>query len=220
MIKETDIAEPVEKYLEEAGYKVRSEVKGCDITAVKGETLIVVECKKTASLKLIYQCVDRQEFCDNVYLAIPVENDKKIPNRRDLVKLLKRLELGLITVTFLKKRTRVDIVLEPSENKRKKRVKHRTRIINEINERSGNYNRGGSVGTKLMTAYRERAIEIAEILEEKGPMTAADLKKLGTSPKTYNILYDNHYEWFLKEEGRGKYGLTVRGKEALKHFND
>lgn len=219
MIKEIEISEPIEKYLENLGYKVRSEVKGCDITAVKDEHFVVVECKTSLSLKLIYQCVDRQEFCDNVYLAIPIINSKAIPNRKYLMKLLKRLELGLITVTFMKTKKRVEIVLDPKEYKKKRKLKYRTKVINEIHERSGNYNRGGSVGRELMTAYRERALEIAKLLVEYGSMNTPQLKKHGTSPKTYTILYNNHYKWFFKDEGRGKYGLTEKGKSALLLYN-
>lgn len=220
MIKEVEISEPIEKYLEDLGYKVRSEVKGCDITAIKDEHFIVVECKTSLSLKLIYQCVDRQEFCDNVYLALPIINDKKIPNRKYIMKLLKRLELGLITVTFLKTRKRVDVVLEPKVYKKKKKLKHKAKVLNEINERSGNYNRGGSVGTELITAYRERSIEITRLLVEHGSLSAKELRLLGTSPKTYPILYNNHYGWFFKDEGRGKYSVSQKGKSALLKYNE
>lgn len=220
MIKEVEVSEPIEKYLEDLGYKVRSEVKGCDITAIKNEHFIVVECKTSLSLKLIYQCVDRQEFCENVYLALPILNGKVIPNRKYLMKLLKRLELGLITVSFLKTKKRVDIVLDPKVYKKKRKLKHRNRVITEIHERSGNYNRGGSVGRELMTSYRERALEIAELLVQNGSMSTPQLKKLGTSPKTYTILYNNHYGWFFKDEGHGKYGITEKGKSALQIYKE
>ncbi len=224
-IKEVDIAEPVENYLEDLGYKVRSEVKGCDITAIKDDQLLVVECKKTLSLKLIYQAVDRQEFCENVYLALPIINGKKIPNRKYFIKLLKRLELGLITVTFLKTKTKVEVPLDPKSYKKKKKHKKRKKhkrhqsIVNEINERSGNYNRGGSVKSKLMTAYRESALEIATLLNAEGPLTTPELKKIGTGPKTYTILYKNFYGWFYKETGRGKYGVSEKGKSAIGEYS-
>ncbi|MGL1891044.1 MAG: DUF2161 family putative PD-(D/E)XK-type phosphodiesterase [Spirochaetaceae bacterium] len=218
MILEVDISKPIEDYLESLGYKVRSEVKGCDITALKGEELLVIECKKTLSLKLIYQGVDRQEFCDNVYLALPIIDGKKIPNRKHFMKLLKRLELGLITVTFLKTKTRVDIVLDPKENKKRVRHKKRVSVLNEISERSGNYNKGGSVRSKLMTAYKERAIEIAKLLNLHGALSCSELKKLGTGSKTYSIIYKNFYGWFFKDTGYGKYGLTEKGKHAIGQF--
>lgn len=219
-IKEIDISEPIENYLSDLGYKVRSEVKGCDITAVKSDQLLIIECKKKLSLKLIYQGVDRQEFCDNVYLAIPVYDNKKIPNRKHFMRLLKRLELGLITVTFLKRKIRVDIVLEPAEYKKRKKHKKRSSIINEINNRSGNYNKGGSVKRKIMTAYKESALEIASILEKNGSQTSPQLINQGTSSKTYSILYNNHYGWFVKDEGRGQYGISEKGRSALSEYKE
>lgn len=216
MIKEVEVAKPIELYLESLGYTVRSEVKGCDITAIKDDKLLVVECKTSFSIKLIYQAVDRQEFCDNVYVALPIIGNKAIPNRKHLIKLLKRLELGLITVTFLKTKTKVEVVLDPMIHKKRKRIKKRTSVMREIRERSGNYNVGGSVGVSLMTAYKESAITIASILNEHGSLTASELQKMGCNKKTYTILYKNHYSWFFKDTGRGKYGLTEQGKSALK----
>lgn len=215
MFKEVEVAKPIEKYLEDLGYIVRSEVKSCDITAVKGGKLLVVECKNRFSIKLIYQGVDRQEFCDNVYIALPIIGNKSLPNRKHLIKLLKRLELGLITVTFLKTKTKVDIVLDPMVHKKRNRIKKRNSVMTEIMERSGNYNVGGSVGISLMTAYRENAITIAKLLNEHGSLTAVELKKLGCNQKTYNILYKNYYNWFFKDVGHGKYGLSEQGKSAL-----
>lgn len=215
MIKEVDIAKPVEIFFEELGYRVRSEVKGCDITATKGDELVIIECKTSVSLKLIYQSIDRQEFSDSVYVAIPVFPGKSIPNRKHFTKLLKRLEIGLITVTMLKKGPRVEVQFDPAEYKLKNRKKHRGSVIKEINNRSYNMNTGGSVGKKLMTAYRELSINIAEILKESGPLSAKELRKMGMPDKTYSILYKNYYGWFVKSEGHGKYALTQRGIDAL-----
>lgn len=213
-MKEIDVAKPVENFLENLGYQIRSEVMGCDITAIKGDELIVVECKTTMSLKLIYQAIDRQEFSDSVYIAIPVSQGKRIPNFRYLVKLLKRLELGLITVQHMKTKVKVEAILDPREYRRAKKRKKRASIINEIAERSGNYNTGGSNG-KIMTAYKEASLEIAKTLNENGALAAKELIKLGTVDKTYSILYKNFHGWYEKAEGRGKYKLSSAGKEFL-----
>lgn len=219
-IKEVEISAPIEKYLTDLGYKVRSEVKGCDITAIKDDTLLVVECKKVLSLKLIYQAVDRQEFCDNVYIAIALTDGSKFRNRKHLLKLLRRLELGLIVVTFLKTKTRIDIVLEPKEYKKRRKHKRRASILDEMTNRSGNYNKGGSVKTKIMTAYKENSLQIASVLLNNGPLSSKDLKKMGTCEKTYSILYKNFYGWFQKESKRGQYSITPSGREALATYSD
>ncbi|MBN2617784.1 MAG: hypothetical protein JXR64_05665 [Spirochaetales bacterium] len=217
MIKEIDIAKPVEEFFEDLGFTVRSEVKGCDITAFRGEELIVIECKKMVNLKLIYQAVDRQEFCDSVYLAVPSGAVTR-SNKRSLNKLLKRLELGLIFVHFMKNKTKVEVIFEPKENRRIKKHRKKINIIDEIKQRSGNYNVGGSVGKKLMTAYKENALEIALQLKEKGALSCKELKDLGTSVKTYSILYQNHYGWFFKDSGYGKYGLSDKGIIAVEDY--
>ena len=53
--KETDLYEPIRAFLEEEGYQVQAEVKGCDIAAVKDGQLVIVELKKAFNLKLVYQ---------------------------------------------------------------------------------------------------------------------------------------------------------------------
>lgn len=213
-MKEIDVAKPVEEYLKGLGYHIRSEVKGCDITATKGDELVVVECKTSISLKLIYQAVDRQEFSDSVYIAIPVLSGKRIPNRKFLLKLLKRLELGLIVVHFLKTKKRAEVILDPREFRRTKKRKKRASIISEINERAEHYNTGGSRG-KIMTAYKQASLEIAKLLKENGPLTAKELKTLGTVDKTYSILYKNFHGWYIKTEGRGKYKISQKGIDFL-----
>lgn len=45
-IKETDLYKPIYDYFTKLGYKVNSEVKTYDVTAVKGESLVIIELKK------------------------------------------------------------------------------------------------------------------------------------------------------------------------------
>ena len=68
---ETDLYEPVCRFLEEEGYRVQAEVKDCDIAAEKDGELIIVELKKSFQLKLIYQALDRQSLTEQVFVAIP-----------------------------------------------------------------------------------------------------------------------------------------------------
>lgn len=211
---ETEVAKPVEDFLSNLGYRVRSEVKGCDITATKDDELIVIECKTSISLKLIYQAVDRLEFSDSVYIAIPLLSGKGIPNRKHLLRLLKRLELGLIIVHVLKTKTRVEVVLEPKEYKPRRKLKKRKSILGEIERRSDNKNTGGTRG-KIITAYKESAIFIAEELNKYGPLSAKKLRVLGACEKAHSILYNNFYGWFEKGDKRGEYRLTDKGISAI-----
>ena len=103
--RESDLAPPIQEYLEANGYTVRSEVRNCDITAVKEDDLIVIELKKGFTTDLLIQATDRQRSADSVYVALPAEGELAKRSRfskrwRGIEHLLKRLELGLIVVTF------------------------------------------------------------------------------------------------------------------------
>jgi hypothetical protein len=91
--------------------------------------------------------------------------------------------------------------------------------LEEIAGRTGDYNTGGSVQRKLVTAYREQAIHVACALHRLGPSTPKTLRGLGTSQKTTSILYGNVYGWFERVD-RGLYRLAAQGKDALKDYPD
>ena len=123
--KETDLYEPIRAFLEEEGYQVQAEVKHCDIAAEKNGRLVVVELKRAFGLKLDYQGLERQSLTDEVFVAIP--RPKKGAREKawqDMLRLLKRLELGLLTVALDSPLKTVDVVLTPADsmirkNKRK-----------------------------------------------------------------------------------------------------
>ena len=62
---------PVARFWTERGFTVQAEVKDCDVLAMRGEEMVVVELKTSFQLKLVYQIVERQKFCPLVYAAIP-----------------------------------------------------------------------------------------------------------------------------------------------------
>jgi hypothetical protein len=217
-LKETDLYAPVKEFLERSGYQVRGEVADCDITAVRDDELVVVELKRSFGLKLLVQAVNRQKAADSVYVAIP-----KPPRGRfskgfwDMCHLLERLELGLMTVKLRDGENAVEVVLHPQAKERKRNTRMRRSIIREFTGRSGDYNTGGSSKQALVTAYRECAVRVASCLEKYGPLTAAELRTLGTGAKTYGILDRNVYGWFERVEA-GRYGLHKAGKSALKAY--
>ena len=90
-------------------------------------------------------------------------------------------------------------------------------MIQEIADRSGNYNVGGSTRTPIVTAYRETAIYIAICLRELGPSSPRALRDLGAGKKAGPILASNHYGWFQRL-GYGLYGLTDSGERELDNF--
>jgi hypothetical protein len=219
-LKETDLYLPIKEYLLDQGYKVNGEVLNCDVTAIKDDELIVIELKKTLNLSLITQAVNRQKYADSVYVAVAEPKDNKYSKTwKAALHLLKRLEIGLITISFLKSGKRINIIFHPEEYKPKRSHKKRFNILKEIDNRTYDKNTGGSSKTKLLTAYRENCIFIACCLKKYGPLSPAKLKKLGTGDKTLSILYKNFYNWFDKVD-RGIYKLNSLGKKELKKYPD
>jgi hypothetical protein len=215
-ITESDLAAPVTAYLAAQGWTVRSEVKDCDVAAVRGNDLLVVELKKALTLALLVQAVRRQRLTDTVYLAVPRPGSVWQWRRanRGVLHLLRRLELGLLFVSREPDRDPVEVVLQPLPLARRRKAAARRAVLEEVNQRSADYNTAGSTRRKLMTAYREQAIRIACFLSVNGTLSPKDLRALGTGQKTHAILYDNVYGWFQRV-GTGMYRLAAHGARDI-----
>ena len=213
---ETDLYLPVKTYLEQHGYQVNAEVKNCDIVASKEKDIIVVELKTSINLTLLAQAVSRQSISDSVYIAVPAPRSKN-KQWRNILRVVKRLELGLLLVEEGAMGLVTHKQFDPLPVQRRKNSRKRKAVIKEIAERSGDYNTGGSTRKKLMTAYRETSILIACCLGRLGPSSPKTLRTLGTGEKTTGILGKNHYGWFQRLE-RGLYQVTEAGLlEASSH---
>ena len=227
-IREQDLYQPVHDFLAQRGYSVHGEVRGWDISAAKGDDLVAVELKRSINLSLVLQAVQRQRVADSVYVAVPRPSSRVYPGSRrwrKLTHLLKRLELGLILVSFglpssdASMAASVEIAFHPSPYQRKRDRRARRAIIGEMAGRSGDYNVGGSTNRKIMTAYRETALFIACCLAERGPLSPQRLREMGTGPKTQSILYNNHYGWFERQE-RALYGLKPKAMAEIAEYPD
>ncbi len=221
-ISETDLFNPIREFLIKRGYTVNSEVKNCDITAVKEEELLVVELKSGFNATLLIQAAKRQRLADAVYIAIPMPKTGIFSRKwKDICYLVRRLGLGLLVISFLKSGPRVEVVLEPGpfdhERSRQLNRKKRDGVIAEINNRHGDFNIGGSTRRKLMTAYKENAIQIACYLKKCGPLSPRQLKNLGTGTKTSSILQKNFYGWFERVT-KGLYQITPEGIRSLDSY--
>jgi len=213
--KETDLYEPIRVFLEDEGYHVQAEVKHCDIAALKDGQTVIIELKKNFNLKLVYQALDRQSLTDQVYVAIPrPEKGQGDRTWKDMLKLLKRLELGLITVALDSPLQTVDVILEPSDSLVRKNRKKQERLQAEIENRHIAENVGGMTRQKIMTAYREKAIELCCIIEQFGQISTKQLREMGKGDKYPTILQSNVYQWFERIE-KGVYGLSSQGIEIL-----
>lgn len=222
-IKETDLYKPIYNYFTELGYKVNSEVRSIDVTAVKDDELIIIELKKNINMKLLIQGTKGQRMTDKVYIAIERPNNIMSKQLKDKLYLIRRLELGLIYVSFSGKSPLVQIVYHPKPFDRKKSMslssKKKKSLIKEIEGRCKDFNIGGSNKTKLMTAYKENSIYIACCLEKYGNLSPKELRKLGTGDKTTSILYNNFHEYFTKV-ARGIYGISDKGIDAINTYKD
>lgn len=211
---ETDMYEPLKSYFESRGYTMNAEVCGCDAIAESGGSTIVIEMKKSFSLKLLYQLIDRQGFSNNLYAAVSRPKSLAADSYKNMLKLLKRLNIGLILID-LKSSVQVQVVFEP-EIKGIKDIKGRRgkKIMKELSLRSTNLNTGGSHQKKIVTAYRENAVKIAFYMAYYGMSSIKELKNAGCGSKTASILQNNFYGWF-RRAAYGKYILSDTGMAIL-----
>lgn len=219
VLKESDLYEPIKAFFIENGYKVAGEVKDIDMVASKDDDVIAIELKPTFNLKLVLQAVDRQKMFASVYVAI--FKPKKINRRyKEIVHLLKRLEVGLISVNQLRSGVRVTIEHHPLEYNRQVNHRRKKAVIREIKNRSGIVdNLGGTTKIKRVTAYREQSIAIAVALNMLGDSSPKSVKTLTEIDKTGSILYQNHYGWFDRI-AQGVYCITSKGRAAIEEYKE
>jgi hypothetical protein len=215
--KETALFAPVADWLRRQGYDVQAEVRHCDVVARKGEELVAVELKRSFSLGLLVQAVRRQKAMDSVYVAVPRPARGRFGKAwRDMAMLLRRLDLGCITVNLAVDPPMVKVEFHPPERRISSSYGKTLRraILREIEGRSGAWNVGGSTRTKLMTAYREKAVHAACLLEVHGRLSPAGLRGLGGPANAQAVLYHNHYGWF-ERVAAGVYEIAPEGRTWL-----
>jgi hypothetical protein len=223
-LQEVDLYKSIQRYFSREGYEVYGEVKDCDIVAVKQDELVIVELKLTLSVDLLVQAAKRQKLTDQVYIAIPRPKGRLNSKQwADKCHLVKRLELGLIVVSFPGNGSKADILIHPTPFNRKiatgRNKMKRDAILKEISGRSADFNVGGSSRTKIMTAYKENCIQIACILEKMGPLSPKALKVMGAGDKIPSILTNNYYGWFERIK-RGTYAITEKGRFEVQEYQD
>jgi hypothetical protein len=210
-VRETDLYLPVKRFLEVQGYSVKGEIRECDVVGVRAdEPPVIVELKTSFSLQLVLQGIDRQAITDAVYLAFPP------PKRRqhgDIVKLCKRLGLGILLVTG----DHVEALADPAPYQPRKATKRKAMLLKEFAHRVGDTTQGGSGRVIRMTAYRQDALRCAAFIAKNGPSTPAILRKKAGVVKAPAMLLQDVYGWFVRVE-RGIYGLSPKGEAALVTF--
>ena len=215
---EKELYPPVRDLFEKRGYKVNAEVKDCDMTAVMDDEFIIVELKKNLSVNLLAQGIKRQRTGADVYVAVPKPKQYSFKKFRDTFSVIKKLELGLIFVSLRGNHSFAEIVIEPKPyTSTYKNTKKKKQIMDEINGRTIETNTGGVTGTKIVTAYTEKCIHIACILDMYGDLSPKQIREKGGADNTASILRYNVYGWFHKIE-KGIYAITDDGRKGLLEY--
>ena len=213
--KESDLYKPVCDYFTSLGYDVQAEVNSCDLVANKNGETVIAELKTSFCLKLIYQALERQSMTDLVYIVIPrPKKGAKGPQWRNMLKLMKKLNIGIITVAMDSPLRFVEVISVPEVLGTAKNSRKKEELNKELLSRNMHSNTGGINRTKILTAYREKSIFVlcaAEILGELSPSDAARIT--GIENAGY-ILSRNYYKWF-KKISKGVYGISEEGRAAL-----
>ena len=227
-ICEASLSDPCKAWLKEKECVVSAEVKSVDLLGIfrceQDEISIAIELKLKLNLELILQAVERQKIVDYVYIAVPHEY-KVLESKRfkKIQLLLRRLNVGLLTVNFRSMKPYVTEIIEakPYDFEKSRRIadKKKQALLKEFHSRITDSNDGGVTRRKVMTAYREQSLLIAHHLSKQETMTIKSLKALGVSEKAGVILRNNHYNWF-ERVSKGCYQLTESGVEAVEAHQD
>lgn len=213
-MKESDLYMPVKRFLEAQRYEVKGEIHHCDVFAVRdAEEPVVVELKLSLSLNVMLQAVDRLAVAPTVYIGVPTRDRTLKTRRRQVLKLLRMLGLGLLAIGPGGERAKVSVLLDPGEYRPRRSAHRQARLLGEFAKRVGDPNRGGARGA-LMTAYRQTALGIARYLEANGPTKAANVAAALGSADARVVMYRDVYGWF-ERVSLGVYDLSPRGRREI-----
>ena len=212
---EADLYVPIKQFLESQGYTVRGEIGACDVVAVREDGLpVIVELKAHLNLALVLQAVDRLRVSDTVYVAFRIGGAHSASwrsRRRAVMSLLRRLGLGLLTVS---ERGRVVPVLDPAPYRPRSDARRRERLLKEFAERVGDPEAGGSPSRQRLTAYRQDALRCAREIAGADALKVSVIRDRTDVLRAGQILRDNHYGWFERVTP-GHYRLTTKGQREL-----
>jgi len=213
-MRESDLSSLTVKYFQDLGYQVNCEVNDIDIVARKDEYLVAIELKLSFNMTLLFQVMDRLNFADEVYVALPK------PKRRskDLTKIRKLAELLNFGVLFVDDGVaqHVEALYVPISKSRPRDNKRKLRASIETDGRSIELNQGGTNNVKIVTAYREKCLAIASIIHIRGEISAQELRyEYGFEKGITTALKKNYYKWFEEKELK-RFALTESALTEIK----
>ncbi len=214
-MKEYELFPVLKDFFVSCGYKVNAEVKDCDMTAVKGDELIIVEMKTSLNITVLYQALERKKLSPQVYIAIPRPKRDYRKLKLKMKNLVSKLDLGLIVIDVVNKG--LEVLVEPQVNPQQRMNNNKkAKLLTEINNRSVDENIGGKNRTKVLTAYKELGIALCVVINKEERVTTKTLReKYGFEQKTTNYLRTNFFRWY-KKVGQATYELSKEGIEVLK----
>lgn len=109
---------------------------------------------------------------------------------------------------------RVEVLAEPGPYRPRSDRRRRARLLSEHMRRRGDPSPGGSTRQPVITAYRQRALACAAMLQA-GPCRPRDLRVAASDAG--RILVRNVYGWF-ERPAPGMYRLTGVGEAALQRW--
>ncbi|MBO2517098.1 MAG: hypothetical protein CW338_07505, partial [Clostridiales bacterium] len=195
---------------------------------------LAVELKNTLDFKAVRQAALRQKTADAVFIGIFCPRNLRSREFSEKLYILRRLGIGLITVSPGSLTVQVIAMPEAGEleNYRRGNLRAGKALSEELRARQIRENTGGTRGRRLMTAYREDALRVLAALKELGGRAPTrQITKACGVKRASNILRDNHYSWFLPlpeteeaEEGEKKaprerrYEIAPAGLQALEEY--
>ena len=218
-VLETDLYDPVKRFLEGQGYIVKGEVGAVDVVACRGdEAPVLVELKTAFSLSLFHQAIERLAISELIYIAVPHKPGKVFSKslKRNIA-LCRRLGIGLLTVRL--KDGTVYPHADPGPFRPRRSNVKKQRLLKEFAKRVGDPNSGGATRQRLITAYRQDALRCLGFLAANGATKAAKVAT-GTGVETARrIMADDHYGWFERVQ-IGVYMITPKGEAAMQDYRD
>jgi hypothetical protein len=216
-VRETDLYEPIKKFLQGQGYVVKGEIGAVDVVGCRGdEAPVLVELKTAFSLSLFHQAMERLAVSDLIYIAVPHKPGKAFARslKRNIA-LCRRLGIGLLTIRL--KDGSVFPHADPGPYRPRRSAVKKQRLLKEFAKRVGDPNTGGATRRGLMTAYRQDALRCLGHLGVHGATKASIVASATGVETARRIMADDHYGWFERVK-TGIYDITPKGETAIRDY--
>lgn len=160
---ESDMFEPLKKHFLEAGYEVYSEVVlpgggRADLVAANDTKIVCVEMKKSLSMDLIDQVIERKASFAYVFLAIP---ERKTGFPRFIERILRQYGIGILYVM------KDGYIHEERPSLYRRAFDKKTNIKSYLKPEQQTGIPGGSKGGGYVTEYGLMIKQVRRYLERK-----------------------------------------------------